>query len=197
MREKNVLDRSPTGLELGIPLLALLVRVAKRVVLSSPERRLRSVEAQALDSVGMRSGEQDAERASLAPAQHMGLIHPRGVHHRARVLHSLVRRRDALWPIGHTGAALVETDNARESRESLAPPHPRRLLPIERQVREPTRNHQHLRCALADHLTGDARLATPGVQDRRRHRKSVRRRPSRLMATAKRTTGIEPATLSL
>src|SRR4029450_3031612 len=89
MREKNVLDSSPTGLELGIPLLALLVRVAKRVVLSSPERRLRSVEAQALDSVGMRSGEQDAERASLAPAQHMGLIHPRSVHHRPRVLHSL------------------------------------------------------------------------------------------------------------
>src|SRR5512132_1068575 len=81
----------------------------------------------------------------------------------ARVFHSLVRRRDALRPIGHTGAALVETDKARESRESLAPPHPRRLLPIERQVREPTRNHQHLRWAVADHLIGDARLATPGV----------------------------------
>src|SRR5512132_1186954 len=128
MPEKNLLDRSPPGLELGIPLLALPARGAKRVVLSSPERRLRSVEDQALDSVGIRSGEQDAERASLAPAQHMSLLHPRGVHHRARVLHSLVRRRDALWPIGHTGAALVETDKARESRESLAPPHPRRLL---------------------------------------------------------------------
>jgi hypothetical protein len=69
-----VIDRSPTGLELGVVLLVLLtlLRFAEWVVVFSPEGRLCSIEHQALDAIRMRDGEQDCERPTLAPAQHMG-----------------------------------------------------------------------------------------------------------------------------
>jgi hypothetical protein len=154
---------------MALEVLGLGLLVTKRVVVTGAEGCLRSMQDEALYALRVRYGQQDGERSSLAPADHVRSLELRGFHDHPRVLHPLVRRGHAGRAVRHAGAALVEANDARERRHLLEPAHPARLIPIEAEMGHPAWDHQQIVWTLADDLVRDVHFAVARVENRRSH----------------------------
>ena len=158
---------SPASLEVFEVALGLVV--AKRIVVTAAEGRLRSMKDKALYALRVRDRQHHGERPSLAPADHVRSFEARCIEDRARILHPLIGRGDARRAVRHAGAAFVEANDARERRHPLEPAHPARLSPIEAEMSHPAWDHQQVVRTLADDLVGDVHVAAARVVNRRSH----------------------------
>ncbi len=80
--------------------------------------------------LGVRGGEQARERPSVRAGDDEGALRGGGIEHRARVVHSLLERREALLvqAVGDAHAAPVERDQPSQRRKPLTHRVDRRRL---------------------------------------------------------------------
>ena len=107
---------------------------------------------------------------SNADAEERGAFGAGRVHHRAHVVHALFEMGDADMPVGETGAALVEQNQAGKSSEAGKEMGTTRIFPKQLDIGDKTRNEDQVEPAAADHLVGDVDIAALGVAGFRRHR---------------------------
>jgi hypothetical protein len=106
--------------------------------------------------------EQRPERPAVRDANERGLVGVRCVHDRANVVHACLERRYAGKAVGHTGAALVEEEQAAERGEP-AEELPRRSLPEQLHVVGQGGDVDQVERSLAHYLVGDVHVAAARV----------------------------------
>jgi len=146
----------------------LLGSAPPRIVLSPDIGRTRPVEDQSRDSLGARRGKEQAQRAGLGEADDCRPLRVNDVHHGADVVHPSLEIGRAADPVGESRPALVEHDEAAESREALEERGRRAFPCLLGQVRQhPAVDEHQIDRALADDGVGDVDVAAPRVTDLR------------------------------
>ena len=141
-----------------VPLADLPVPVlgdAGGVVGRPEDARVGADDDQRPNAIGIRRGEEDAHRTALRDTEQRRAIRADRIHHSAGVVHAGLERGSAGHRIGHAGSSLVETDQAREGRQSLIGRGHARDLPCELDVRCHRRDVHEIEGAVASDLVRD------------------------------------------
>ena len=157
-------DRTAPALEnLAAERFALLLRRRPRVVGRSQTPRVGADHDERFGLVRVRGGEKAAHRPAFGHAKQHGAPRADGVQHRPHVVHALFERRQIRHAIGQAGAALVEEDQPRETRQPPQESRERRLVPEVLEVRHPAHHEDEVDRAAPKHLIRDVDVAASRV----------------------------------
>ena len=149
------------------------------VVVGVDPLRVCPVEDQRARPLGIGRGEEDRHRRALGVPEQDGAAAVDRIHDRAYVVHARLEVGHAGWPVGQTGAALVEADQACDRAEPFEEVRVARLLPVLLEVGDEAGEEHEVDRPVAGHLVGDAEVAAARVADRRANRRLGRRAGAR------------------
>lgn len=138
----------------------LFRRGAERIIGRAEPARVTSDHDQRRCAFGIGRREQRAHRAALRIAEQRSPLRSNGVQHGAHVVHALFERRDVDHPIGKSGAALVEQDQASKGRQLAKKSREIRLLPKYLNVGDPAGHQHEVKWAVANNLIRNVDAAT-------------------------------------
>ena len=140
------------------------------VVVGVDPFRVCPVEDERARPLGIGRGEEDRHRRALGVPEQDGAAAVDRIHDRAHVVHARLEVGHAGWPVGQTGAALVEPDQACDRAEPFEEVRVARLLPVLLEVGDEAGEEYEVDRPVAGHLVGDAEVATARIPDRRASR---------------------------
>ena len=140
-----------------------VARGSNRVIGCSAEANESLVQDDPVDTLGIGSREEEADRSALRHAEQRCPLAADRLHHGTDVVHPLLETRHAGDPIREPIAAFVEDDDARESGQAVEELAVAGKLVEELDVRDEPRDEHQVAGTLTDHLVRDADVTAQSV----------------------------------
>ena len=179
-----VLRRSPTPRQLLELLLARDLPIRLTLLRQPIPGQEGPIEDKRRRPFRIRRCEQRSHRRALRIAEHGRPFGTHGIHDRANIVHPRLQIRHPTHPIGKSGSALVEDDQAAEGRQPPIETLQRRLFPPELDIRNKPRRKDEIERPIPKHLIGNRHIAASRITRLRPHRQHLHARlPTKQEAT--------------